>query len=201
MSMARRTRPVPASAKARTVDARSGGFSKPRVSTEEPDRTKEVRMDRPPSPQNMAVNPVRTKATHTTSVARRLTGPYSASTRSCRAYVARGPTRSMNTVRIRRNTIRASRDGTARGRMTVRTAEPNVRYTATAPATKATTLRATMRGSVTDVDAGCTAVAPETAASEDRGRADPLSGPSAGAPGSVRPGRRGGGGHGRPRSE
>src|SRR6266542_1637649 len=145
--MARRTRPVPASANARTVDARSGGFSNPSVSTEEPERTKEVRGDRPPSPQNIPVNPARTKATQTTRVARRLTGPYRAITRSRRSYVARGPILSVNTVRIRTKTSRVSRDGTARGRMTVRTAEPNVRYTATAPETNATTRRATMRGS------------------------------------------------------
>src|SRR5213593_1038217 len=75
----------------------------------------------------------------------------------------------MNTVRIRRNTSRVSRDGIPRGRMTVRTAEPNVRYTARAPAMNARIRRACMRGSLTDPGAGCTAIARRTGASEDRG--------------------------------
>ena len=74
MSMARSTRPTPASVNVRTMEARSAGCSNPSVRIEEPLSVKAVRRERPARPQNIAVYPSMTRITHTASRTSRLTG-------------------------------------------------------------------------------------------------------------------------------
>ena len=59
-------RPRTASPKARTVVGRSGAREKPSVSSDDPLMTKAARSGCTPSDQNMAVNPINVRASHTT---------------------------------------------------------------------------------------------------------------------------------------